>query len=251
VHFVGQLGAAESLVVTVLVCAAISAASGALIAFLRLNALIVTFSVNAIVASALTVWLGMQFSPTGKTAGWLRSVATGSWLSVSTVFWFAVVLAAVTAFVLSRTRGGRRVAAVGDNRAAARMLGARVGLITTAAFAVAGVFYALAGLFVAGLVDSPNPGLGSPYQLTTITVVAIAGTSFAGGGSSIGALMAAALMLQTLNQLLALQNLGAGTLNVVQGALLVAAVSLNTWAQMGRSGFRRLRTTFGSFRTPA
>ncbi|MDV7088941.1 ABC transporter permease [Rhodococcus opacus] len=251
VHLVGSMGGIESFIVTLVVCSAISALSGALITYLRVNALIVTFSMNAIVAASLLVWLGQSFSSTGTTADWLHSFATGTWLHVSMLFWVALMIAAATAAVLSRTRPGRRVAAVGANRTAARMLGSRVGLVTTISFAVAGSFYALAGLFVAGLVQTPNPGLGNPYQLTTITVVAIAGTSFIGGSSSIAALLAATLLLTTLNQVLALQNLSAGALYMVQGALLVVAVSLSSWSSLGRSGLQRMRAAFGTIRTPA
>ena len=250
VHLAGQTASAESFALAIALCAAISAVTGALISYLRLNALIVTFAMNAIIAAALTIWLGQSFSSTGQTAGWLRSVAAGTTLGVSTLFWLALILAAATAAVLSRTRPGRRVAAVGANRTAAHLLGARVGLITTASFAVAGAFYAIAGSFVAGLVHVPDAGLGDPYQLTTITVVAIAGTSFAGGSSSIASLVAATLLLETLDQVLALQNLSPGALDTVQGALLVAAVSLNTWTQLGRHGFHRIRASFGSLRTP-
>jgi len=251
VHLVGQVSTAQSFATSILVCAAIGGVSGALIHYLRLNALIVTFSVNAIVAAALILWTGQSFSSTGKTAGWLHAFATGDVLHVSNLFLAAVVIATLTATVLSRTHPGRRVAAVGANQTAARMLGSRVGLVTTASFAVAGAFYALAGLFIAGLVQIPNAGLGTTYQLTTITVVAIAGTSFAGGNSSIASLVAASLILTTLSQVLALQNLSAGAIYIVQGVLLVAAVSLNSWSQVGRDGFRWMRNKIPGVRASA
>lgn len=249
VHLVGQASDPTAFAVSIGAGLLIGAFNGALVGFLRLNSLIVTFATNAIVAASLTAWLGLQYSSSGRSADWLRSVGHDSVLHISTLFLLALLLAVVMSLFLSSSRAGKRVAAVGANRGAARALGARVGLITMASFAVAGALYALAGLFVAGLVDSPNPSLGASYQLTTITVVAIAGTAFAGGASSVASLVAAALMLQVLAQVMALQNFSPGTLNIVQGVLLVAAVSLNTWARMGRDGFRRLKQTFGTVRT--
>ena len=84
-HFVGQLGSIESFLLTIVACSAVGAVSGALIAYLRLNALIVTFSVNAIVAAGLVIWVGQIFSTTGQSAGWLQSVASDTLLHVSLV----------------------------------------------------------------------------------------------------------------------------------------------------------------------
>jgi ribose transport system permease protein len=246
VHFVGQLGAVESVAISLAVCASLAAVTGALISYLRVNAVIATFGMNAVVAGGLLLWIGQSWSTTGAPAPWLLSLANSPWLHVSALFWVALVIAVLTAAVLSRTRPGRRVAAVGDNRMAARLLGARVGAITVTCFAAAGVFYGVAGLLLAGLVQNPDSTLGDPYQLTTITVVAIAGTSFAGGRSSIASLVAAALLLTTLDQVLDLANLSGATLDIAQGALLVAALSMNMWADFGRFGFSRLRQVFGA-----
>lgn len=249
VHLVGKMPTPATVLVSLAVCAGIGAVNGALVSFLRLNALIVTFATNAIVAAALVMWLGQQYSVSGKSAPWLHDFATGAWLQVSAIFWVALVVAVLIAGVLAHTRVGRRVASVGANRQAALMLGVQVNAVTTSSFAAAGLLYGVAGLLAAGQVGSPNPSLGDSYQLTTITVVAIAGTSFAGGGSSIASLVASVLLLETLGQLLTLQQLSPGALNVVQGALLVAAVSLNTWMQFGSRGFARLRRRFGPLRT--
>jgi ribose transport system permease protein len=246
---VGQVGPAVSFLIVVATTALVSTVSGLLIAFLRLNALIVTFAVNAIVASGLVLWLGQSYSSTGQAPQWLRDVARANWLNVSVLFWVALIIAALVALVLSRTRAGRRVAQVGDNRPAAHILGVRTGIVITATFAAAGACYSLAGMALAGLVEIPNASIGTTYQLTTITVVAIAGTSFAGGTASMAALTAAALLLPTLNQILALQNLSPGALYILQSVLLVAAVSLNVWSQLGGSGWRRLRGRFGSLRS--
>ncbi|UKA55194.1 ABC transporter permease [Arthrobacter sp. FW305-BF8] len=245
-HLVGEVGSLEAFLIIVVASAGISAISGALIAYLRLNALIVTFAMNAVVASGLILWLGQSYSSAGQADKWLVDIASGSWLNVSSVFWLALAVAGAVAFLLSHTRLGRRVAAIGDNRQAAHILGVRTGLGITTTFACAGICYALAGMALAGVVKIPNATIGAQYQLTTITVVAIAGTSFAGGGSSIAALSGAALLLPTLTQILALQNLSPGALYIVQSVLLVGAVSLNIWSQLGRNGWHRLRSRFSS-----
>jgi ribose transport system permease protein len=249
VHYLGSLGSTESFLLSVVLCVGISAVSGALISFLRLNALMVTLAMNAIVSAFVVLWLTQTFSTSGEAPGWLQSLGASSVFNVSGIFLLAVAVSAVTAGILSRTRPGRQVAAIGANRTAARILGTRVSLVGVVTFAGAGALYALAGALVAGLVHIPDSSLGDPYQLTTVTAVAIAGTAFAGGPSSISSLVAACLLLETFDQVLALHNLSAGSLDLVQGALLVVAVSLATVALYGRRGYKRLLDRFGSIRT--
>ena len=249
VHYLNALGSVNAVLLAIVLCAGVSAISGSLISFLRLNALIVTLAMNAIVAAALIIWMGQTFSTSGQAPRWLQRLAGSSLFHVSGIFWLSVVVAAVLAGILSWTRAGRKVAAVGANRRAAQFLGTRVNLVCVVTFAGAGVLYGLAGVLVAGLVHIPDPSLGTTYQLTTITAVAIAGTSFAGGPASISSLFAACLLLQLFDQVLTLHNLSAGALDLIQGLLLVLAVSLGTLAQFGGRGYKRLREAFGSIRT--
>jgi ribose/xylose/arabinose/galactoside ABC-type transport system permease subunit len=244
VHYVGSLGSAWAFLLSLVICTLISAITGALIFALRLNALIVTLAVNAVAAAGLSIWMGKTFSIEGQAPRWLITLAGTARLNVSALFVIAVAISAVAAGVLSRTRAGRKVVAVGANRTAAHVLGTRVNVVGMVTFASAGLLYAIAGAFVAGLVQIPGPTLGNAYQLTTISAVAIAGATFAGGPASISSLLAACLLLQLFQQTLALRNFGGGAVVLIQGVLLVLAVSLSTLTQFGSQGYERLRQAF-------
>jgi ribose transport system permease protein len=107
-------------------------------------------------------------------------------------------------------------------------------------FAVAGGLYAVAGALLAGFVRVPNADLGAPYMLSTVTAVAMAGALFAGGPVSSSSLIAACLLLQVLDQALAIQNFSPGVRLMVQGVVLILAVAANTLTQHGRQGWKRL-----------
>ena len=154
-------------------------------------------------------------------------------------FLIAVVVAIILAAVLNRTRAGRKVAAVGSNRRAARVLGTRVRVVEISTFAAAGLLYGIAGVLLAGFVGTPNSTIGAPYQLATVTVIAIAGAILSGGPASVSTVIAAALFLQLLDQALIIAGLPAGVRVIVQGVALAVAVAAITLGQYGFSIVRR------------
>ncbi|ROZ52927.1 ABC transporter permease [Rhodococcus sp. WS1] len=247
VHYLDSLGSAGSFALAIAMCMGISLISGVLITFFHLNSLIVTLAMNTIVSASLLLWMGQTFSTDGQAPPWLRSIATSYKWNVSAIFVVAVVFAVSTAFFLGRTRAGRRLVATGANRRAAHVLGVRINRLSLLTFVAAGAFYAVAGSLLAGFVRVPNADLGTPYMLLTVTTVAMAGAVFAGGPVSVSSLIAACLLLQVLDQALAIENFSPGVRLMVQGVVLILAVAANTLMQFGRSGFTRLRS-LGSLR---
>jgi ribose transport system permease protein len=227
----------------------ISVFNGLLVSVLRLNALIVTLATYGIVSGAIVLWTGVSFSATGEAPATLRRWAGWSTLNVSACFTFAVLVAVALAAVLSRTRAGRQVAAVGSNRRAAAALGDRVRLVELSTFAVAGLLYGLAGVLLAGFVGTPDISVGAPYQLATVTAVAIAGVAFTGGPASVATVLSACIFLQLLDQFLAILGLSAGVRIVVQGLALVVAVAALTLGRYGLTGIQRVARRLGVVRS--
>jgi ribose transport system permease protein len=221
------------------VAVVISAVNGALISVLRLNPLIVTLATFGIVTGAILLWTGVSFSLTGQAPSSLRSFATWSVLNLNACFLVAVVVGIVLATVLNRTRSGRRVAAVGSNRRAARALGTRVTTVEISTFAAAGLLYGIAGVLLAGFVGTPNNTVGAPYQLATVTAIAIAGSILSGGPASAATVVIASFFLQLLDQTLIVAGLSAGVRVIVQGLALAIAVAAITLGQYGWSGLRQ------------
>ncbi|WP_270889651.1 ABC transporter permease [Pedococcus sp. 5OH_020] len=250
VHYVETRGPVFSFLLAVLVCAGLSAISGAMVSVLRLNALIVTLAINTMITGALIIWMGQTFSTGGRAPGWLQSIGRADVGHISLLFLISLVLAAGLSFVVHRTRAGRQVAASGTNPTAARLLGIRVHAVYILAFTGAGVLYAFAGALAAGYVQTPDATLGVTYQITTLTAVAIAGATFGGGPSSVSPLVAACVLLPLIDQSLALHDLSPGLRVVVQGVLLVVAVAAGAMTQLGRAGLKRLMSSASTKSTP-
>lgn len=240
VHY-GVDGANLTAVVLAALVAAvlISVVNGALISLLQLNPLIVTLATFGIVTGAIQLWTGVSFSLTGQAPASLQTFAKSSVLSLNACFLIAVVVAIALAFVLKRTRAGRQVVAVGSNRRAARVLGLRVTTVEISTFALAGILYGIAGVLLAGFVGTPNSTIGAPYQIATVTAIAIAGSILTGGPASVATVLAAAFFLQLLDQALIIAGLPAGARVVIQGVALAIAVAAITLGQFGFSGLRQ------------
>ncbi|MDQ0029059.1 ABC transporter permease [Arthrobacter bambusae] len=208
------------------------------ISVIRLNAIIVTLATFGIVTGAVVLWTGASFSMTGLAPTDMQNFTHWSFLGLNACFIVAVVVGVIIALVLSKTRGGRQIAAIGSNRRAARFHGINVRRIEFFTFGGVGLLYGLAGVLVAGFVVTPDTSVGTPYQLATITAVAIAGTAFNGGPSSAASVVCACLFLQLLDQALSIYGFAAGPRVVAQGVALVLAVSAITLGQFALSGLR-------------
>ncbi len=93
-----------------------------------------------------------------------------------------MILVIVVTFVLTRTRYGRHLYAVGGNQEAARRAGINVARIRTSAFAVCGLLAGVGGAFLASRLNSVDSNTGgSQTLLLAVGAAVIGGTSLFGG----------------------------------------------------------------------
>jgi ribose transport system permease protein len=140
-----------------------------------------------------------------------------------------VVVALALGFVLSRTRFGRYVYAVGGNIEAARLSGIRVGSIHVSAYVISGVCSALAGLILASRAGSAQSTMATGSELTAIAAAVIGGTSILGGEGAIWRGVVGAFLLTLIGN--GFNLLGWDTIyqQVLQGCLILFAVTTDRW----------------------
>lgn len=214
--------------------------NGFFICVLRLNSIIVTLATYGIVTGGMLLWTGVSFSLTGEAPEQLQQFAQWSLLNINMCFIAALIVGLILAAVLSYTRSGRRVAQVGSNPRAATALGVRVALVQMSTFAAVGLLYGIAGVLVAGFIGTPDISIGAPYQLATVTAVAIAGLTFSGGPTNVASLLVSCVFLQLLDQALVVAGFPTGARIMIQGFTLVVAVAAITISQYGLAGIRRI-----------
>lgn len=144
-----------------------------------------------------------------------------------------IVLAIAAAFVLTRTRFGRYVYAVGGNEEAARLAGVPVRAVKLAVYAIAGGCAGLAGVLLAGQLRSGGPDAGMLYELNAIAAAVIGGASLFGGiGTATGALVGA-LLIGVLNNALDLLGVQSFWQEIVKGGIILLAVLFDVWTKRG------------------
>jgi ribose transport system permease protein len=146
-----------------------------------------------------------------------------------------VVMALIASFILNRTVIGRAMYAIGGNAEAARLSGLPVKRIIVIVFGLAGLFAAVAGLLLAGRLDSAQPQAGVGYELDAIAAVVIGGASLAGGLGRISGTFVGALVLVVIRNGLNLLNVTSFWQQVIIGVVIALAVGVDVLRRKNRN----------------
>jgi ribose transport system permease protein len=200
---------------------------GLLISKLKMPAFIVTLGGMTIARGLTMVFLQ------GKTIAGLSSrfqfIGNGFIAGVVPVPVVLVLVVFLIAFyVLRFTSFGRGLYAIGGNREASKLSGLNTDRIETAAFAFCGFTAGLAGVVLTSRLGTAIPTAGNGLELDAIGAVVIGGASRAGGRGTIFGTLIGVLILGVLNNGLNLLNVDPFFKGVVQGAVILTAVFIDT-----------------------
>lgn len=220
-------GAAPALAVTLALGLAAGAASGALVSRLRIQPFIATLAMMVFARGLAKLCSGgkkVTGSPQPELFELLDARVLGGHLPVVTLIFLACV--AVTWLILERLRLGRHLYAIGGNTEAARLSGVPVPRALTIAYALSGLFAALAGVCQAAQETHGDPETGAGYELEAIAMVVIGGTSLSGGRGGAGLTLLGALTIGYLQKILSLNAFSTETRLILTGVILIGAVLL-------------------------
>jgi fructose transport system permease protein len=145
-----------------------------------------------------------------------------------------LALFALAGFVLSSTRAGRSVYAVGDNPEAARLAGIRTGRVLLGVYSVAALSYGIAGLLLVARTGVGDPQAGQTGNLDSITAVVLGGTSLLGGRGQILGTLVGALIVGVFRNGLQLMGVGSIYQVLITGILVILAVSVDYLSHRGK-----------------
>jgi rhamnose transport system permease protein len=197
--------------------------NGALIAGLRLPAIVVTLSTLVAVRETLRYFREGEFVrnlPAGFQ--WFGlSQTTGQWVVVGS----AAVVALAAAWGLANLAGGRAIYATGSDPEAARLAGIRPQRVVFGVFAASGTLAALAALLNDVRFSDVDPNAGNGLEMQTIAAVVVGGTAVNGGRGSIVGTVLGVLLLVTIGPALVFLQVQPQWERAIQGAVILAAVS--------------------------
>lgn len=140
-----------------------------------------------------------------------------------------VVVFAIAFVVLSYSRFGRFVYAIGSNAEGARLSGVNVAAVLLGVYTISGMLSGLASTIEAGRLATVQPAGGNGYELLAIGAVLIGGASPFGGEGSILATLIGALIVMTIRNGLNIMGVNAFWQYVVTGVIIIGAVALDQY----------------------
>lgn len=211
--------------------AVIGFVNGAVIAYLRINALITTLATMEIVRG-----LGFIVShgqAVGVSSDTFIALGGLTMLGVSLPIWVTLVCFIVFGVLLNQTVYGRNTLAIGGNPEASRLAGINVERTRVVIFLVQGAVTALAGVILASRITSGQPNAAQGFELNVISACVLGGVSLLGGRATISGVVIGVLIMGTVENVMNLLNIDAFYQYLVRGAILLAAVLLDQLKNRG------------------
>lgn len=129
--------------------------------------------------------------------------------------------------LLSKTRYGRYLYAIGGNKSAAVASGIKINKTILKAYIINGAFVGLAGVFYMTRLNSGQPAEAVGLEFDAITAAIIGGTSFLGGIGTIMGSFAGAIIIGVINNVLNLTFVQSYYQQIIKGTIIVLAVILD------------------------
>jgi ribose transport system permease protein len=211
-------------------------ANGLVTTVLRVNSLITTLASAFIVGGlAGLITKGNLLVLFDKPA--FGKLAQTEILGMRSSIWLMIVAVTLIGLLLARTTTGRYMYAAGGNAEAARLAGVRVNGVRVTAFVLSGAAAGLAGVIDTSRVLTAQAGTAdTALAFTVLAGIVVGGTSILGGDGAVWRTVVGVLFIALIGNGYVLLGLDPLYEQITMGAILLAAVGLDSWARTLRGG---------------
>jgi ribose transport system permease protein len=218
---------ATAAVLTVVIGSLCGLANGLITTVGKIEPFIATLGTMGIYRG-LTTWLSQGGAITLRSPEQqelYRPVYFGSFLGIPLPILIILIVTAIAAFILYRTRYGRHVVAVGSSRDVARYSGIAVDRVRTIAFIIQGLCVAIAVLLYVPRLGSTSATTGILWELQAITAVVVGGTALKGGAGRVWGTICGAFILELVGNIMLLSNfISEYLIGAIQGTIIIIAM---------------------------
>ena len=209
-----------------LVCAAmIGWINGVVISYGKINSFIVTLSMMTILRGLILIWTNSNsifgFGPV------FTFIGSGKIGPVNMPIVISLVIAALGAMILHKTKFGNYCLFIGSNEVAVNRSGVNVRKYKTLIFTLCGFCAGVAGAIVTARLNSAEPLAGQGYEMDAIAATILGGTSMQGGKGNVIGTVIACFILNILKNGLTLLAISSHYQEILTGIILIASVLIS------------------------
>ncbi|MBF9014613.1 MULTISPECIES: ABC transporter permease [unclassified Oceanispirochaeta] len=183
---------------------------------------IVTLATMNIARGAAYVYTGGQ--PIRVMSDSFNFIGAGYLGEIPMPIIYLVAIVLLSVFIMSKSKLGRHIYAVGGNHQAALFSGIKTKRVTFFAYTFSGLMAAIAGIVLASRMFSGQPTAGQGAEMDAIAAVVLGGTSMSGGAGKIGGTVIGALVIGVLSNGLNLMGINSFWQYIVKGVVILIAV---------------------------
>lgn len=201
--------------------------NGAFVAYAGIPAFISTLGMYAAARGLAFVY--SKGNPISTLIPSYTVIGQGNILGIPIPVLIFLLFTVITYIMLNHMKFGKQVYAIGGNETAAIVSGIPIEKIKIIIYAYAGFLSAVAAIILSSRINSGQPGLGLGYELDAIAAATVGGVSHSGGIGTIGGTIIGVLIMGTLTNTMDLMNISPYWQQFVRGAIIVAAVCVDTY----------------------
>lgn len=177
---------------------------------------------------------------TANLLGGMRDPVTGLVLRLPPYVLIFGLVALIGGLVLTYTKYGRRLYAVGSNPRAAFLAGINVSNMTLSVYAIQGLLVGIGATMLLARINTGIITLGQGLEIDTIAMVVIGGTALSGGRGNVVGTLIGVLFLGSIANAMNMLRLPSEVQFLAKGMIIILAVSAGDIS--GRiSDYRTLR----------
>jgi rhamnose transport system permease protein len=220
------------LVIATCVGAFFGFANGALVAFLGIPPIVVTLGTLAIYRGLVFVVSGGKWISSDKMTKAFLDFPHATLFGLSSLVWLAMLVAALMAIFLGRTRTGRGLYAIGGNPVAALYCGIDLPRQQLLVFTLSGAIAGLCGYLWVARFGIAYTEIALGFELNVIAACVIGGVSIGGGIGSVTGTVLGALFLGVVVNALPVIDVSPFWQTAISGAVIVAAIIVNARSEV-------------------
>lgn len=215
------------------------ALNGFLITKVRITPILATIGTGQLFTGVALVITGGP-AITGFPKYWAE-IGSGTLFGISIPFLIFAVVAAVIAFLLSKTVFGINLVLIGTNSKAALFAGLKRGKMVFLSYLLTGVLASMAGILLSARTNAAKSDYGTSYLLQAVLIAVLGGTNPAGGKGGVLGVFIAVLALMFLSSGFQIMRFSIHLIDFIWGAFLVGVIILNMILEK-RNGNRHARS---------